>query len=200
MKAKELIDSQKYGNVLFIRAKYGHGGRVGYEKEWRFQKDISGGGELIDQGPHLIDLVQYLAGPMEQVKSFAGTMFWKTPQEDSVFFMMKNKKNQIAHLSVSCVEWKNIFIFEIMLKHAKIQIDGLGGSYGKETLTLYKMKPEMGPPDVKVFDFDEKDVSWQREINEFFKNIKRKNYSNKPLLEGLYVLETIKKIYKENKL
>jgi predicted dehydrogenase len=137
---------------------------------------------------------------MDQVKGLTATLFWKTKEEDTAFIMMRNKKNQFAQLSVSCVEWKNIFVFEIMLKNAKIQIDGLGGSYGKEKLTLYKMKPEMGPPDIKTYEFDEKDLSWQFEMDLFFRNIKNKNYSNKPLLEGLYVLETIKKIYRENKL
>lgn len=200
IKAKKIIDSKKYGPVMFIRAKYGHGGRIGYEKEWRFIKEISGGGELIDQGPHLIDLTNYLIGPMDQVKSFAQTLFWNTKQEDSAFIMLKNKKSQVAHLCVTCVEWKNLFSFEIMLKTAKIQIDGLGGSYGKETLTLYKMKPEMGPPDVEIETFEGNDNSWQYEMDLFFKQIKKKDYGTKNLEEGLYVLEVIGKIFKENNL
>jgi predicted dehydrogenase len=198
LQAKKIIDSKKYGDILFIRAKYGHGGRIGYEKEWRFQKDISGGGELIDQGPHLIDLVQYFIGPTDEVKSFTHTFFWDTSEEDTAFFMLRNKRNQIAHLSVSCVEWKNIFVFEIMLKKAKIQIDGLGGSYGKEKLTLYKMKSELGPPDVEVFDFDPIDRSWEYEMNLFFDRIQKKDYSSDPLIEGKRVLEVIQTIYKEN--
>lgn len=198
LKAKELVDSKQFGDVLFIRAKYGHGGRIGYEKEWRFQKEISGGGELVDQGPHLIDLSNMFIGKMDQVKSFTGTLFWNTPQEDTAFFMLKNKKNQMAHLSVSCVEWKNLFVFEIMLKTAKIQIDGLGGSYGKEKLTLYKMKPEMGPPDVEEFEFEPTDNSWKYEMDLFFERIQKKNFQNDELLKGLYVLNTIEKIYKEN--
>lgn len=198
LKAKELVDSGKYGDVLFIRAKYGHGGRIGYEKEWRFIKEISGGGELIDQGPHLIDLTRLFVGYMDRVKSFTATKFWNTPEEDTAFFMLRNKKNQLAHLSVSCVEWKNLFVFEIMLKTAKIQIDGLGGSYGKEKLTLYKMKQEMGPPDVEEIEFEGNDNSWLYEMNLFFNRVQKKNYNDDELQNGLYVLKTIKKIYSEN--
>ncbi len=194
-KAKEIIDSKKYGQVMFVRARYGHGARLGYEKEWRFDKKISGGGELIDQGPHLIDLVNYLVGSMENVYGVTPTLYWKTRQEDSAFFIMSNKKNQFAHLCVTCVEWKNIFSFELMLEKAKIQIDGLGRSYGKEKLILYKMRPEMGPPDVEEFNFPDEDSSWQEENKVFFERIRKKDYSPTAIDDAYYVLKIIDKIY-----
>jgi len=199
-KAKEIIDSQKYGEIMFVRACYGHGARLGYEKEWRFDKKISGGGELIDQGPHLIDLTNYLVGKMEDVSGYTSTLFWKTKEEDAAFFMMKNKKNQFAQLSVTCVEWKNIFSFEIMLKKAKIYITGLGKSYGKEKLILYKMKPEMGPPDVEEFEFGDEDISWKEENKIFFEKIKNKDYSPTAIDDADYVLRMVNKIYSQNKL
>ncbi len=199
LKAKDIVESKKYGDVLFMRARYGHGGRLGYEKEWRFQKNISGGGELMDQGSHLIDLTNYFCGMMEDVNGFTGKLFWKSNLEDSAFFVLKNKKGQIAHLSATCVEWKNIFSFEIMLKTAKIQIDGLGGSYGREKMILYKMKLEMGPPDVEEFVFPEEDLSWRRENEIFFNRIKSRDFSDTSLNDSLYVLKTIDKIYKQNR-
>lgn len=199
LKARELVDSKKYGDVLFIRARYGHGGRLGYEKEWRFQKDISGGGELMDQGSHLIDLVNYFCEKMETVTGFTQKLFWQSELEDSAFFVLKNKKGQLAHLSATCVEWKNIFSFEIMLKTAKIQIDGLGRSYGTEKLILYKMKPEMGPPGIEEFIFPEEDLSWNKENEVFFQKIKNKDYSPVSINDAMHVLETIEKIYKAKK-
>ncbi len=197
---KKLIDSKKYGKVLFIRAKYGHGGRLGYEKEWRFNKDLAGGGELLDQGTHLIDLINHLAGEMDQVYGLTGNLFWKSQLEDSAFFILRNKRGQIAHLSVTCIEWKNLFCFEIMLKTAKIQIDGLGGSYGREKLTLYKMKPEMGPPELQEFLFDGEDNSWQDETKEFFDRIRKKIYNDRAIKDAMYVLSVVKKLYKRNTL
>ena len=196
MKAKEIIDSKKYGRVMFIRARYGHGARLGYGNEWRFDRTISGGGELLDQGCHLIDLVNYYIGEMKTAIGFTEKMFWSDKLEDNAFFILKNKKGQIAHLSASCTEWKNIFVFEIMLEKAKIQINGFGKSYGKETITLYTMKPEMGPPDVEEIDFPEEDISWRLENEEFFSAIKNKDYSDKKLKEGYYTIKKVFDIYK----
>lgn len=195
-KAKQLVDSRKYGQVLFIRARYGHGGRLGYEKEWRFKKSISGGGELMDQGSHLIDLTNFFAGKMDKVKGVTKRFFWRAKVEDTALFILSNK-NQVAYLSASWVEWKNIFSFEIMLKTAKLQIDGLGGSYGQEILTLYEMKPQMGPPDVKKFIFPQEDKSWTIENKLFFDRIKKRDYNDQSLKDALYVLETVNKLYKQ---
>ncbi len=198
IKAKNLVDSGKFGKILFIRTRYGHGGRRGYEKEWRFNKKIAGGGELLDQGTHLIDLINFFCGTMENVSGKTSRFFWKSKLEDSAFFILSNKKGQIAQVSVTCVEWKNIFSLEIMVQKAKIQIDGLGGSYGREKLTLYTMKPEMGPPDTEEFLFPEVDISWENENKIFFENIKNKVYDYKSISDALYVLEVVEKLYKEN--
>lgn len=197
-KAKQLIDSKKYGSVLFIRARYGHGGRLGYEKEWRFNKELSGGGELMDQGCHLIDLVNFFCGRMDNSLGYIVTLFWKTNLEDAAFFQLKNEKNQLADLSVTCVEWKNIFSFEIILKTAKIQIDGLGRSYGKEKLTLYEMNKKMGPPKIKEYNFPDIDVSWKKEIQSFVKKIKSSDTSDSSIKDAMYVICIIDKIYKQN--
>lgn len=195
-KAKQIVDSYKFGSILFIRARYGHGGRLGYEKEWRFQKRLSGGGELLDQGCHLIDLVNFFCGQMSQTTGLVTNLFWKTKLEDAAFFQLKNSKKQIADLSVTCIEWKNIFSFEIMMQQAKIEINGLGGSYGGEKLTLYKMRPKMGPPDTTSFKFEEKDNSWVDQNNIFFKKIRQKDYSDNSIIDALYVMQTIEKLYK----
>ena len=196
-KANKIIQSKSFGKILFIRAKYGHGGRLGYEKEWRFKKNISGGGELIDQGSHLIDLVNFFNGKMNVKYAAISTFFWNTKLEDTAFFLLSNSQNQQASLSASCVEWKNLFCFEIMLQKGKLQIDGLGRSYGVETLTIYKMRKAMGPPDVKVLTFDKPDDSWLGQNREFFKRIARHDYSTNSIDEANYVMKTIDAIYSQ---
>lgn len=198
IKAKEIILSKQYGSILFIRARYGHGGRLGYEKEWRFNKELSGGGVLMDQGCHLIDLVNFFCGEMKDCSGYVANLFWKTVLEDAAFFQLKNEKNQIADISVTCVEWKNIFSFEIILKTAKIQIDGLGRSYGKEKLTLYEMNKKMGPPKIKEYNFPDIDVSWKKEIQTFVKKIKSSDTSDSAIKDAMYVISIIDKIYKQN--
>ena len=136
---------------------------------------------------------------MTKVQGIVSNLFWKSNLEDAAFFQLSNNKNQYAHLCTTAIEWKNIFEFEIMLKTAKLQISGLGGSYGQESLTLYKMKPSMGPPEVQKFDFPPTDISWKNETHGFFDRITKKDTSDKNILEAKYVLETINKIYMQNR-
>ncbi len=167
-KAAELVASKEFGSLLFIRARYGHGGRVGYEKEWRANPKISGGGELLDQGVHLIDLTQWIGGTFNPAWSMTNTFFWPMKVEDYGFVALKSADSKRwAWLHASWVEWKNVFHFEIFCERAKFEISGLGGSYGPEELKCFRMKPEMGPPEVDVFSFPSEDVSWKNEWEDF---------------------------------
>ena len=108
--------------------------------------EMSGGGELIDQGMHLIDLARWFLGDFAKCRGMAGAYFWKTPVEDNGFLLLATAAGQVAFLHASWTEWKNIFSFEIYGRTGKLEITGLGGSYGVERLVFYQMTPEMGPP------------------------------------------------------
>ena len=176
VKAKEIIDSEKYGALLWIRARYGHGGRFGYEKEWRAKREISGGGELVDQGSHLIDLTRYFTGDVITAFSEVQTSFWNMEVEDNAFIALRPLKGGMAWLHASWTEWKNAFSFEIALQTAKIDVNGLGGSYGTETLTLYEMQPEMGPPPSSTQNWNQSDDSWKLELVDFIRSIQDNEY------------------------
>ncbi len=198
-KAREIIATENIGNIMFIRARYGHGGRIGYDKEWRASKEIAGGGELIDQGSHLIDLSRYLVGSeFPIIKSMSETLFWNMEVEDNTFALLKNEKNQIVQFHVSCTAWKNIFCFEISCRTGLIVIDGLGRSYGTETVTFYKMKPEMGIPDKMVYTFPEEDQSWELELKDLIDAIEKNREPNGNLKDALESMKIIQHIYKEN--
>ena len=171
LEAKAIIDSNRFGGLLWMRGRYGHGGRLGYEKEWRANRSISGGGEFVDQGSHLVDLCRYFSGDVELAFSETQTVFWDTDVEDNVFFALRPKTGGFAWMHASWTEWKNMFSFEITLEKAKIDIFGLGGSYGVETLTLYEMQPEMGPPPSSTTTWDESDASWTLEIEDLIAHI-----------------------------
>jgi len=170
-KAKELLDRDTIGKVLFIRAKYGHGGRLGMEKEWRFQKEVSGGGELLDQGVHLIDLCRWFAGDFEEVFGIADTKFWPTDLDDNAFALLR-KGTVTASIHVSTTNWKNTFVFEVFGERGFLTVDGLGRSYGEETLTVGRRKPEFGVPDIEVLKFPPEDVSWVEEWKNFLAGLK----------------------------
>ena len=161
-KAREIFDSGELGELMFIRARYGHGARIGYDREWRANPALSGGGELIDQGPHLIDLSRWFLGEFVEVKGFAHTYYWDMPVDDNGFMILKTEKQQVAFLHASCTEWKNLFSMEIYGREGKLDISGLGGSYGLERLTHYKMLPEMGPPETTSWEYPMGDDSWMK--------------------------------------
>jgi predicted dehydrogenase len=165
-RARELIGAHDWGNLLHIRARYGQGGRVGYESEWRMDRDLSGGGELMDQGVHLIDLTRFLVGDASLVFAELRTDFWKADVEDNAFLALRPERGGFAWLHASWTEWKNTFSFEMALRDAKIEISGLGGSYGTERLTLYEMSPEMGPPATAAWEFPQADWSWRHELED----------------------------------
>jgi predicted dehydrogenase len=195
-KAREIVDSGALGPLMFLRARYGHGGRIGYDNEWRARPEYSGGGELIDQGVHIIDLARWFLGDFVEIDGYAHTYFWNMPVDDNAFLLLKTAGRQVAFLHASCTEWKNMFSFELYGRIGKLQIDGLGGSYGVERLAYYQMLPEMGPPETMIWEYPMADNSWAVEMEEFFEDIRlgRKPAAN--LNDAFAVLEIVEKIYR----
>jgi predicted dehydrogenase len=194
-KARELFETGALGDLMFIRARYGHGGRIGYESEWRAKPELSGGGELIDQGIHLIDLSRWFLGEFPDVQGFAHTYYWKMPVEDNGFLLLKNAKQQVAFLHASCTEWKNLFSMEIYGHTAKLEITGLGGSYGTERLTYYRMLPGMGPPETTTWEYPMSDDSWGVELAEFYEDIRLNREPSVGLKDAYEALKIIENIY-----
>ena len=195
LKAKEIVESGKYGRLLWTRARYGHGGRIGYEKEWRADRKISGGGELLDQGSHLIDLVRFFFGPSTLAYAHTPTLYWGMDVEDNAFIALEPRCGGFAWLHASWSEWKNTFSFEITLETAKIDIRGLGGSYGTEEVTLFEMLPEMGPPVATNWHFEESDNSFALEINDFINSTKGSMPIGATISDAISTLTIIEKAY-----
>lgn len=169
-RAAEEVHSGRHGELMYLRARYGHGGRPGYDREWRAEPARSGGGELIDQGMHLLDLTHWLAGPLPLHSALLRTHFWDTPVEDSAALILGetgSRTDPWAMLHVSWTEWKNLFSLEVYCRTAKIQVDGLVRSYGPQRLRIYKMSAELGPPELQQFDYPDEDGSWEREWASF---------------------------------
>lgn len=197
-KSHALFESGVLGELMFIRGRYGHGGRLGYEKEWRADPAVSGGGELIDQGVHLIDLARWFLGDFTEMSGFAHTYFWPMPVDDNAFLLLKTPRRQTAFLHVSCTEWKNLFSLEIYGHNAKLHIEGLGGSYGVERLTCYTMLPEMGPPDTTMWEYPRGDDSWAVEFAEFVEDIRLSRAPAAGLHEARAALAVVEKIYRDS--
>jgi len=185
--AREWFDKGAIGHLMFLRCRYGMCGRPGYEKEWRAKGEFSGGGELIDQGVHVLDLFRWFAGDFSQVVGLKATAFWDiAPLEDNAFGLLRTRGGQIASLHVSWTQWKNLFAFEILGKEGYIIVEGLGGSYGVERATLGK-RSFVEPFREESIDFRGEDRSWVDEWKEFVTAVKE---NREPLGNGIDGLES----------
>jgi predicted dehydrogenase len=195
-KARAILDAGGCGDVMFIRGRYGHGGRVGYDTEWRADPSKSGGGELIDQGVHLIDLARWFFGAeLTDIAGRVETYFWKMPVDDNVFLTLATHARQVAHLQASCTEWKNLFSFEIYARTAKLHLEGLGGSYGIERLSHYQMRPAMGPPDTVVYEYPGADPSWALEWADFARAVESGTRACGDGVDALEALKIVDRLY-----
>ncbi|MEP6835799.1 MAG: Gfo/Idh/MocA family oxidoreductase [Gemmatimonas sp.] len=199
LKAQEMVDGGMLGPMMFVRGRYGHGGRVGYDREWRADAALSGGGELIDQGVHLIDLARRFLGEFTRIEGHAQTSYWDMPVDDNAFLTLQTAAAQTAFLHVSCSEWKNLFSLEIYGRAGKLSIDGLGGSYGVERLTWYRMLPEMGPPETTSWEYPRGDASWLLEVSEFFEDIRLGRTPAASLGDARAALVVVEEIYRRSR-
>jgi len=196
VKSKNIIKSGALGNLMYIRGRYGHGGRLGYENEWRAKKKIAGGGELLDQGSHLIDLSRMFLGNFNKVSGFINTYFWKMSVEDNAFLTLRTANDRVAFLHASWTEWKNLFSLEIFGTKGKLDISGKGGSYGLEQLIFYKMTKKMNKPKAQKWSFKDNDTSWKNEINDFYNDIIFNKEPSPNLKDAYETLKIINQVYK----
>jgi predicted dehydrogenase len=196
--ARAIVDSGALGPLMFLRARYGHGGRLGYDREWRADPAQAGGGELIDQGVHLIDLATWFLSECPTVEGHCATYFWNMPVDDNAFMSLRTAAGQTAWLHVSCTEWKNLFSLEIYGRDGKISVDGLGGSYGIERCIHYRMLPQMGPPEMQTWEYPQPDDSWTLETAAFIADLTERREPTPGLLEGIRILEIVEAIYRQS--
>jgi predicted dehydrogenase len=196
MKARDIFASGAIGTLVNIRARYGHGARPGYEREWRADPALAGGGELTDQGAHLIDLVLWLAGKPREAFAYTQTAVWPiSPLEDNAFALMRFDGGAVASLHASWTQWKNLFSFEISGTAGSLAIEGLGGSYGPERLTVAKRNPGGGIPVVEEIAFEGGDRSWDLEWQDFMGAVLGgKTYFGTPA-DGVAVMEVLAALY-----
>jgi len=197
LKARELFSKGAIGEPLFVRSRYGHGGRKGMEKEWRFDRRISGGGELLDQGVHVIDLARWFAGDLKTAYGLAQTMFWDAKVDDNAFAILKNDKVTVE-FHVSTTNWKNIFSFEVFGSHGFLQVDGKGGSYGEETLIYGKRRARFGVPILKTLKFPASDQSWNLEWKNFIGAIQGTDTLCGDALDGAHANQIVEALYKSS--
>jgi len=211
LKAHELCNQGSIGPIMFIRAVYGHGGRPGYDKEWRADPDLAGGGELLDQGVHIIDLCRWFMGDFTEAIGSTATYFWnlgyfpptshliRGQMEDNAFVLLRTDDGRVAQCHTSWTQWKNRFSLEIFGRDGYFFVDGLGGSYGLERLTWGRRRPESGRPIEERFEFPEPDSSWYTEWTEFVTAIHERREPLANGMDGLQAMRLIDAIYESSR-
>ena len=172
--AKSLIGEGGLGEVLYIKGTYGKSGGIRYRESWRTNSDIAGGGILLDQGIHLLDLFHLFLGPLAVVDAVLVDSFWGAGLEDNVFVLLRSEQGVPAFLHSSATLWKHTFRIEIGCRNGYLVASGLlsqTGSYGREQLVIGKRQFEdealaLGNPREEIIHFD-RDESWDKEVNEF---------------------------------
>ena len=199
--AYRLFHEGKIGKPVFGRGRYGIAGREGIEKEWRSNPQIVGGGQLMEQGIHLIDLFSLFLGDMKRVTGMAATNKWPiTPLEDNGFVLMQTKEGVISSIHSSLTQWINLFEFELYGEKGSLSITGLGASYGVEKLTVSLHDPS-GPFSHSTTEYRGGDSSWKAEWQGFTQSIEMSNSDSKPVMppggsmDGLRAMRIVKAVY-----
>ena len=204
MEAKAIIDSGRYGRILCARGVYGKAGGLTFEDSWRSDKDLAGGGILVDQGIHMLDLMRYFLGDFVEIKGFVENLCWKKiPLEDNAFALMKTSDGKVAMVHSSATQWKHKFSLEIFMEDGYLCVNGLltsTRSYGDESITFAKKQFEdeacaFGRPREETIYFDTDD-SWRLENDEFYRCIvgEQKTYNGNSH-DALKVMELVEEIY-----
>ena len=203
MEAHSMYKKGAIGDLMWIRGVYGQRARPGFDKEWRSKKSLAGGGELIDQGIHILDLaIEYLGRP-DKVHSITRNSFWEMEVEDNAFLLMTNKSGNVAQLHASSTEWTNRFLFEIYGTKGALRIKGLHKNYGLQTLQILRLDPDSWEEKYFRFKKEEKqapeeDLSWKAELREFISAIGENREPNGNLYDALETLDVVEQVYYAN--
>ncbi len=175
--AKRIVESGRLGHILWLRGIYGKSGGPRFEQEWRSDKELVGGGILLDQGIHMLDLFRFFCGDFVEVKSMVSTAFWNINVEDNAFALLRDGQGRIAMLHSSSTQWKHRFMLEIYMSDGYLSVNGIltsTRSYGDETISVARKQFNegfaMGKPREEIVYFDT-DPSWELEMSEFVEHI-----------------------------
>jgi len=200
---KNLISSGEYGEVLWMRGRYGKSVDKNFFETWRAKKELAGGGILLDQGIHMVDLFLFLGGKFDQVSSFVSNCYWKGEIEDNVFAIMKNTQTGlVASLHSTMTQWRHLFSLEVFLSKGYMVLNGLRTSsktYGDESLSIAKNRstaPAATWEDEERITYHE-DKSWRSEVDHFLDAIEQnREIKVGNSIDALNVMQTIESIYK----
>jgi len=203
---KKLIEEKEFGEVLWMRGRYGKSVDRAYYDNWRAKRELSGGGILIDQGIHMLDLFLYLGGNFDKVHASVSNLYWNLNVEDNVFATLENTKTgMVASLHSTMTQWRHLFSLEVFLEKGYFVLNGLktsSNTYGDEVLAIAKNRsntPAATWEDEEQISY-KTDNSWNSEVDEFFSAIKsNRSVKTGNSFDALKLMKIIDKIYSFSK-
>lgn len=178
MDAWDVIESGRFGRVIDCRGVYGKSKIIRYgneSKDWRTKREWAGGGILLDQGIHMVDMIRCFMDDFTDVHSFVSNDYWKHDVEDNAWAIMKSSSGQVAMIHSSATQWRHCFKLDVTLERGAIILSGILSSthsYAPETITLVDgSQVGSGDPMEQTTRYVE-DKSWWREIKEFAEAIR----------------------------
>jgi len=199
--AIRIIRSGELGKIINLRGVYGKSQLVTFNQpDWRTKRDIAGGGVLLDQGIHMIDLMRLFSGEFVEVYSFVKNNYWNHNVEDNAYALMQTKDGVVAMINSSATQWRHNFYLDINLEKGSLILSGIlssSKSYGSETLRVVYANPEedQGDPKEKTVKYNS-DPSWYSEIEGFTDCIvNNKNITNGSSDDALQTMKLVYKIY-----
>ena len=174
--ALKMVRSGRMGRILNLRGTYGKSKFISFDQgpTWRTERALAGGGILLDQGIHMVDLMRLFAGEFTDVHSFVSNGYWGHDVEDNAYALMKTSDNIVAMLHSSATQWRHRFNLEIGLEDGALILSGIlsgSKSYGAETLTtIWRSDDDLGDPLEQMTRYN-RDPSWESEIDTFFRAI-----------------------------
>lgn len=200
--AKDVLKRGRVGTILSMRMRYGFGGRPGYAREWRFDRKVSGGGHLMDQGIHLIDLARTFMGEFVDVRGFAENLYWGGEVEDNGFLLLRTASRRVAQIHASLTNWDWIHSTEIFATKGYLTIDGLDSRYrGPERLTVGTFNPkgkEFPVEEVITFADERKEDSFARELSVFRDAVNGRKVSYPSGQDAVEALKIVHRIYRQS--
>ncbi len=198
--ALELVRSKELGRVINLNGMYGKSKIITFgQTDWRTRRAVAGGGVLLDQGIHMVDLLRLFAGEFKTVHSFVSSDFWGFDVEDNAYALMRTEDGVVAMLHSSATQWRHRFRLDIALERGALSLSGIlsgSKSYGAETLTIARRaeSPE-GDPKEQTTHYDH-DPSWQDEVNEFAGAIADGSpITSGSSLDALHTMELVYRVY-----
>jgi len=203
IRMKEISESGEFGKILWMRGRYGKSVTSDYFNEWRAKKELAGGGIVIDQGIHMLDLFLHFGGGFDSVKAEVSNLYWNSEVEDNAFVILKNTQTKlVASMHSTMSQWRHLFSLEVFLEKGYMVLNGLNTSsmsYGKEVLTIAKNRsaaPAATWEDEIETHYTD-NHSWRYELEHFLHSIQ----NNSPIMIGnsndaLKLMKVIDEIYK----